>query len=275
MFLISDSHNDFLTSNECNLEKLNSEFKKNNVALCNAILFSKDKNFSIHKARQLKEKISKYSYLKQHCIFSFENLNFLTSNEIEKLIEFKPFSCSLTWNYKNQFACGAQDYGGLTYKGKHLIKQLIKNKIMIDTAHLNRQSFWQIINYIDMPLFNSHTCFNLTEHRRNLDIEQIKAIVDSKGFVGITFVSSFLTNNKTCTIDDVYKNIDSIVQKFGVDNVGIGSDFYGTKNLPSELKNYFDFKKLFDSFTQHGYKKQDITKIISLNFNNFVKNNIF
>ena len=48
---IADAHNDFLTSIDCNFKKLNNEFKKNNIVLCNAILFSKsNEGFNIKKA---------------------------------------------------------------------------------------------------------------------------------------------------------------------------------------------------------------------------------
>ena len=271
---IADSHNDFLTNNNCNLYKLNNEIKRNNVVLCNAILFSKKEDkFSISKACKIKNKINNYLYLTKSCIYSFENLSFLTLNELDKLLEFCPFSCSLTWNYDNQFAGGAQEFGGLTNDGKKLIKLFNKNHIILDTAHLNRRSFWEAVKVTNLPIFNSHTCINLIEHRRNIDIEQTKAIIDTNGFIGITFVNEFLSNNSNISCTNVFKNVDYIIQKFGINNIGLGSDFYGTTNLHYNLNSYDNYKNLYTIFYNNGYKKTDINKIFYENFLNFVKTN--
>mgnify|MGYP004630848675 FL=1 len=268
---ISDAHNDFLTNEKCDLPKLNDEFEKNNVVLCNAILFSNDAsplNFSL--AKQLRNRVNDNLYLKKSCIFSFENIGFV--KKVQPLLDFAPFSCSLTWNYDNKFAGGAFGFSGLTTKGQNLVKVLNENKTLIDTAHLNRRSFWDVVKLIKHPIFNSHTCVSaFKEHRRNIDIEQVKAIFESKGFLGITFVQEFFSNKKRTTYVDIFYIIDAIVQAFGCESIGLGSDFYGTTNLPHKLKNYNDFCNLYKCFKNAGYKESDIEKIFYKNFVNFVK----
>ena len=61
--------------------------------------------------------------------------------------------------------------------------------------------------------------------------------------IGITFVGYFLGDNPA-TIKGVVKHIDYFLQKFGDDNISIGSDFNGTDYLPSNLKRYSHFKNL-------------------------------
>ncbi len=269
---IADSHNDFLTNNSCNLELLNNEFEKNNVALCNAILFSNaDDPLNIRKSKKLKNKILPYENLTKSCIFSFENIDFIR-NDITFMLEFPAFSCSLTWNADNKYAGGAYGFSGLTNKGKTLIKELNNHNILIDTAHLNRRSFWDVVNTQSRPIFNSHTCISpFKEHRRNIDVEQIKVICESNGFLGITFVRDFFTNKKKAKPIEIFYMIDSIAQVFGVDNVGFGSDFNGTTDLPKKLKSYNDFGRLYKCFASYGYRKDEIEQIFYKNFLNFVK----
>lgn len=268
---ISDAHNDFLTSEKCDLLKLDKEFEKNNVALCNAILFSNDKSpLDICTITKLKSSINNFQHLKKSCIFSFENIGFVKN--LDAIIQFIPFSCSLTWNFDNKFAGGAFGFSNLTKKGLNAIKELNKNRIIIDTAHLNRQSFWSAIKVINHPIFNSHSCISVfKEHRRNIDIEQLKAIYDTKGFLGITFVRDFFSNKKICNYTEIFYIIDAIIQTFGNECIGFGSDFYGTNRLPSKLKNYYDFYNLYQLFKASGYKDYDIEKIFYKNFMNFVK----
>lgn len=271
-YQIADAHNDFLTNETCNLKTLDEEFKKNNVALCNAILFSNDDTpLTISKATQLKNKVNGYENLVKKCIFSFENINFI-ANDVAPLISFAPFSCSLTWNYDNKFAGGAFGFSGLTNLGKSVIKELTQNHIVIDTAHLNRRSFWDVVNILNAPIFNSHTSITpFKEHRRNIDIEQIKIIYESNGFLGITFVQDFFSNKKHTSPKDIFYIIDSVVQSFGINCIGFGSDFFGTTNLPKKLKNYNHFGKLYDCFKNNGYKQGEIEQIFYQNFLNFVK----
>ncbi len=269
---IADSHNDFLTSNLCNLDKLNEEFKKNNIILCNAIFFTENnQKINFNNYNKLLLNYNKYKNINKACIFSFENMDFIDKTNIENFINLSPFSCSLTWNYDNRFGGGALGLGGLSSKGIDIIKFFNDNKIILDTAHLNKKSFWKAIKLTKYPILNSHTSLNLNEHKRNIDIEQTKAIIDSNGFIGITFVRDFYTSSKNFTSQKIFENIDVIAQKFGIENIGIGSDFYGTTQLPNDIKNYDDFINLENTFIQNGYHINDIEKIFSKNFLKFVK----
>ena len=66
-------------------------------------------------------------------------------------------------------------------------------------------------------------------------------IIDSGGLVGLCLVSKFLNGTKKSGIDDIVRHIDYFACKFGVDNLALGTDFFGTKYLPSHAKNYADF----------------------------------
>lgn len=273
MIKIADAHNDFLTKKQLDFNLFENDLKKNNITLCNAILFSNDKNFNIIKATKLKEKLKSFNYLKRHTILSFENLSFLEKNEYENLVKFQPFSCSLTWNYANQFAGGALSFSALTLEGKNLIKLLNDNNIIIDTAHLNKRSFFDVAKLNKRPLLNSHTCLEGFRHHRNINFEQARIIIETNGFVGITFVSDFY-GLKKISANYVFKNIDLFVQNFGIKHIGIGSDFFGTTHLPYDLKYYKDFKNLEKLFFKNGYSQNDIDRIFFKNFCYFVENNL-
>ncbi|MCL2797345.1 MAG: dipeptidase [Firmicutes bacterium] len=51
----------------------------------------------------------------------------------------------LTWNRENALAGGADSDGGLTEIGKTVVKKLIAHSIVIDTAHLNERSFYDVL----------------------------------------------------------------------------------------------------------------------------------
>lgn len=206
-------------------------------------------------------------------LLHIEDAWFLNEGNIGELIACRPFSVGLTWNENNALAGGANSEGMLTTLGKTVIEQFVANDIKIDFAHLNKQSFFEVAKILTehkQKLMCSHTCFcEIHMHARNLDHEQIKTIVDSDGIIGLTFVGSFLTSSKRVKINDVINHIKYFLQNFGENNIAIGSDFYGTKNLPQNLRGYKSFRKLKKLLMSKGLTEQMIDKIFFLNAEKF------
>jgi len=200
---------------------------------------------------------------------AFEDISFV--DDITKLLEVNPLYCSLTWNYDNKFAGGALQDGELTGLGKDAIEFLNSANIPLDTAHLNRKSFFEAVTCADKVLC-SHTCFDyVCSHPRNLTDEQIIYIIEKKGIIGITFVSEFLSDS-IAKIDDIIRHIDYFVQKFGVKNLAIGTDFLGTAPVDG-ISNYFDISKISNRLVGLGYSQEAINQIFFKNAQEFfIKN---
>lgn len=132
----------------------------------------------------------------------------------------------LTWNERNQFACGVSEIGGLTELGEETVKWCNQNGMIIDYAHLNFQSFHDVATISTKPILFSHGNVKaLCAHRRNLDDFQLNLIKQSDGVIGICAVKSFLTNEPTATIDDFIDHIKYVKYKIGIKHVGLGFDF--------------------------------------------------
>ncbi len=178
---------------------------------------------------------------------------------------------TLTWNQRNQIADGLNESrtgGGLTEFGLKVINEMNSLGMLIDISHLSEAGFWDVVKCSKIPIVASHSnCYTLCPHRRNLKNEQIKAIADKGGVIGITFVPKFLTQEKRkATIEDVVKHIDYLVEKVGVDYVGLGSDFDGTDNLPLDLESVDKIPNITKELVKRGYKEEDIKKILGGNF---------
>jgi membrane dipeptidase len=59
---------------------------------------------------------------------------------------------------------------------------------------------------------------------RNRTDEQMRALADKGGVVGIFNISEWLTRAETATLDAMLDNIQHVVQVAGIDHVGFGSD---------------------------------------------------
>jgi membrane dipeptidase len=178
---------------------------------------------------------------------------------------------TLTWNQRNQIADGvgeSQTGSGLTEFGFKVIDEMNKLGMLIDVSHLSETCFWEVIKRSKSPIVASHSnCYALCPHLRNLKDEQIKAIAEKGGIIGITFVPDFLTNEKReTTIKDVTEHIDYLVKRVGVDYVGLGSDFDGTKVLPLGLEGVDKITNITKELLKQGYKVEDIKKILGENW---------
>ncbi len=198
-------------------------------------------------------------------LVAFEDVSFC--EDFDELFCYKPIYCSLTWNYDNRLAGGAMEEGGLTADGVSAIKAFNRHAVTLDTAHLNRKSFYKAIEVADRVIC-SHTCLDgVNPHQRNLTDRQIKLIIEKNGLIGLTLVSEFLTKS-TATVIDVIKHVEYFADKFGLDNLAIGSDFFGTRPI-KKLKNYDSLTLIKEELQSKGFLPQDIERIFFTNANNF------
>ncbi|MBR4998824.1 MAG: dipeptidase [Clostridia bacterium] len=274
---ICDAHTDFLTEikNQDNREQYVKKIRKVANNICCAI-FTTNSTMSVKDVENFKFEIEKYNKIyKTKLMLTIEDLGFIkTKEDLFKLIELKPFNVTLTWNDKNQFSGGANTNKGLTKLGIETIKILEHNNILIDTAHLSRKAFFQFAKITKKPIFNSHTNLHkLFKHKRNLTDKQIKRIVRSGGFIGLTFYQKFISQEKI-SARDIALQFDYLIKKFGYKNFGIGTDLYGFENqfLPTDFKSYFDVKILINELKKLNYSNKIIKAIIYKNFKKF-KNN--
>jgi membrane dipeptidase len=202
-----------------------------------------------------------------------EDAWFLTPQNIADFIALKPYSVGLTWNNKNSLATGAKAAGGLTKWGRIVIGKLEDAGIQIDTAHLNRQSFYEFAKITKRPILCTHTCFDkINRHLRNLTAAQIRTIIKSNGIIGLTFVPEFLTKNTTyCSYNDV---INHILYYLKIDPQGrylaIGTDFFGTDQLPKGIRSYKNFTALFREAQKKNISKEIIDRIFYKNAKAFL-----
>ena len=157
---------------------------------------------------------------------------------------------------------------GLTKFGLKVIDEMNDLRMLIDVSHLSETGFWDVIKRSKAPIVASHSnCYALCPHLRNLKDEQIKALADKGGVIGITFVPNFLTQEKRkTTVKDVVAHIDYLVEKAGIDCVGLGSDFDGTGALPLGLEGVEKIPYITEELLNRGYKEKDIKKILGENF---------
>ena len=274
---IFDAHTDFLT--EIKDRKKREDYVKSIEKIAGVIscaVFTTNSTICLKDVENFKQELDYYNKkYRTKLLLTIEDMGFIKSiEELYLLVKLKPISVTLTWNEENQFAGGAHKNKGLTKLGEKTIKILEENNIIIDTAHLSRKAFYEFARITTKPIYNSHSNINyLHKHKRNLTNKQIKKIVESGGFLGLTLYEKFISNKKI-TMKDVAHQFDYLIKNFSYKNFGLGTDLFGIKNefLPTDFKSYFDINKLVEEFKNLKYDSKIINSIIKNNYNTFISN---
>jgi membrane dipeptidase len=144
--------------------------------------------------------------------------------------------------------------------------------MLVDTAHLGRQAFDELMTVATGPVINSHSCCrHLVDLERNVDDQQLKDIARSGGLVAVTFVPKFLASTGVVSSFDVFRHLEHMVELAGVDHVGIGSDFDGTEALPVDLRGSSDLVHVVEHMLRAGWSEDVIGKILGGNWQRVIR----
>lgn len=187
-------------------------------------------------------------------------------------------SLGLVWSRDNVFGQGVPfawpstaDHGdGITEAGKALVKACNQKRIMVDLSHMNLKGFWDIAKLSSAPLVATHSNVHaLTPSSRNLTDDQLHAIGESKGMVGLNYAIDFLQNDgsmdRNIPAERLIRHLEHMIKIAGEDSVGLGSDFDGA-TIPLFLDDVAGLPHLVTAMEQAGFGKALIEKLCHKNW---------
>lgn len=155
---------------------------------------------------------------------------------------------TLCWNGVNEIASGADAVGGITSFGRKVVSKLEMSNIIIDVSHLNEESFWDVAKIVSRPFVATHSnAYSICPHRRNLKDDQIKAIRDLGGLIGLNFYLEFLGGDSKKGIDSLIRHAEAFLNLKCEDVLVIGSDFDGAK-MPEDILDISYIPKVKERF---------------------------
>jgi len=159
---------------------------------------------------------------------------------------------------------------GLTPSGREMVRRLESKKIFCDLAHVSKKGFWDAVEEHDqsMPLLVTHTGVSgAFEHWRNLDDDQLRAVADSGGTVGIMYQSSFLGDPYLGgSAARVVDHIEHVIKTVGEDHVSLGSDWDGAILPPRDLRSPLELPRLVDIMLSRGLSTDAVQKVLGQSF---------
>jgi len=205
----------------------------------------------------------------------------------------------LSWIRSCQAGAGPEIPEGLSPFGRSVVRKMNELGMVVDLSHAGERSFFDALETTSRPVIASHSgCKVLHGHQRNLTDEQLRALKQNRGVVGIVFCVPFLSEagqaedqrlretegyktlaarNDTelflrqgeylqekaepLPLEVVVEHIEHVVEVAGVEHVGLGSDFDGILRTPQGLEDASCYGNLVEKLFEHGFNEDDVQKI--------------
>jgi membrane dipeptidase len=160
--------------------------------------------------------------------------------------------------------------GGLSPRGVEYVKKLDEKRIFVDLAHINRRGFFDAVAAHDrsLPLIVTHTGVSgVRPHWRNLDDEQLRAIADSGGTIGVMYHAPFLGEGEAGRrASAIVDHVQHIVKTVGDDYASLGSDWDGAIVTPRDMPTCLELPKLVHIMLERGMREDTIRKVLGGNY---------
>ena len=185
-------------------------------------------------------------------VFGWQNASPI-ENDLDRLALFHALGVRIiqvTYNERNLLGNGCYERTdeGLSNFGVDAVREMNRLGILIDLSHVGDRTTLDAAELSDQPVACTHANARaFFDHVRNKTDDALGLIAQRGGVIGANAFPPFLRKGFESTLDDYVDAIDDLVERVGIDHVGIGTDF--TQDQP---KSFFDW-----IFSQQGTKQQD------------------
>lgn len=155
-------------------------------------------------------------------------------------------------------------------RAAQVIAALNRHRAFVDLAHIHPTGFWQALALTDrdQPPIATHTgVTGVTPHWRNLDDQQIRAIADRGGVIGVMAAGNFLARNgRSGDLAAYVAHLEHVLKVGGAQAAAIGTDLDGAIIPPADMRNNLPYLSLVAAMLQAGWPRQQLAAVCVSNF---------
>ena len=177
---------------------------------------------------------------------------------------------NVTWNHANALSGSHKDRPeqGLTQQGIRFVRRMREFGMLIDVSHISDPGFWDVLEYAPGPIIATHSnARDVFFHTRNLTNEQITAIINCHGVIGLNLFVDFMGTPPT-TVDTVLAHLEHMLELGGEDTVALGGDWDGANPLVGGFRDISDWRVLYEELLRRNYPQILIEKLF---YNNMMR----
>ena len=162
-------------------------------------------------------------------ILSFESVAALET-DIDRIDLFRNFGVrvmQLSYNLPSPFGAGvlSPEDSGLTDLGREAVARMNAVGVAVDLSHSNALTTRGAIEASTKPVLVTHTgCAAVHAHPRHKSDEQLRAVAEKGGVVGIYTLFYLAPSPRQPNLDDFMAHMTHALNVCGEDHVGFGSD---------------------------------------------------
>jgi len=162
----------------------------------------------------------------------------------------------LTYNSQNLVGHGCTDRADarLSNHGVEVVERMNEVGMVVDLSHCGRETTLDAVAVSEDPVAYTHTFSGeLADHDRGKSDEELAALGENDGYVGVLAVPFFLAPGEDeASFSQVFDHVDYLVEHVGIDRVGIGTDWGSwTPEIPEALHEGF-----MRTFRSLGFRKE-------------------
>ena len=171
-------------------------------------------------------------------IFGWQNAGPI-ENDLDRLALFHQLGVriiQLTYNERNLLGngCWERTDDGLSYFGMDAVREMNRLGILIDLSHVGDRTTLDAAELSEQPVACTHAnARSFVNHVRNKTDDALRLVAEKGGVIGATPWPPFLPKGYESTLQDFADAVDDMVERVGIDHVGIGSDY--TQDQPKEF----------------------------------------
>ena len=158
----------------------------------------------------------------------------------------------ITYNERNLVGNGCYERtdDGLSLFGQDLVREMNRLGMLIDLSHVGDRTTLEAAEMSAQPVACTHAnARGFFDHPRNKTDDALRLIAQNGGVIGANAFPPFLRNGFASTLSDYADAIEDLIERVGIDHVGIGTDY-----TQAQPKAFFDW-----IFSRQGTKLQDVS----------------
>jgi membrane dipeptidase len=164
---------------------------------------------------------------------------------------------------KPAMGVGKDDTQGLSAFGREVVLEMDRTGMILDLAHINRKGYYEALAlHRGVPIVSHTGVAGVKEHWRNIDDDQLRAIADRGGVIGVIFAPRYLGADDIGAVCDHLQHIVNVV---GEDTPALGSDYDGAVRPPVGLEDVSCLPSLTAALLDRGMSRAAVKKLLGEN----------
>ena len=156
-----------------------------------------------------------------------------------------------------------------------MVREMSRLGIIVDGAHLAPRAFYDLLETSNKPVVITHAnAYQLCAHPRNLTDEQLRALRDQGGVIGLTFFPTFIVEQGPASLADLLDHFCYIAERFGTELLGVCADYDGIESTVTELPDDSKLPLLVKGLQDRGFTEKEVRQIMGENFLRIVRSTL-